>query len=49
MTEFYKYLYSLSAPIMKEAFTQRILNYNLRSFRVTLLPNPNTKNMALIL
>ena len=43
MTEFYKYLYGLSAPIMKEVFTKRILKYNLRNCRQTLLPNPKTK------
>ena len=41
--EFYKYLYGLSAPIMKEVFTKRILKYNLRNCRETLLPNPKTK------
>ena len=29
MTEFYKYLYGLSAPIMKDFFTKRIIKYNL--------------------
>ena len=43
MIEFYKYLYGLSAPIMKEVFTKRILKYNLRNCRETLLPNPKTK------
>ena len=43
MTEFYKYLYGLSAAIMKEAFTKRILKYDLQSFRVTFLPNPKHK------
>ena len=43
MIEFYKYLYSLSAPIMKEVFTRRLLKYNLRNCRVTLLQNPKTK------
>ena len=43
MIEFYKYLYGLSAPIMKEVFTKRILKHNLRNCRVTLLPNPITK------
>ena len=33
MIEFYRYLYSLSALIMKEVFTKRILNYNLRNCR----------------
>ena len=35
MIEFYRYLYSLSALIMKEVFTKRILNYNLRNCRWT--------------
>ena len=43
MIEFYKYLYGLSAPIMKEVFTRRLLKYNLRNCRVTLLQNPKTK------
>ena len=43
MTEFYKHLYGLSAPIMKEVFIKRILKCNLRSYRVFLLPVPNTK------
>ena len=43
MIEFCKYLYGFSAPIMKEVFTKRILKYNLRSCRVTLLPSPKTK------
>ena len=43
MTEFYKYLYGLSATIMKEAFTKRILKYDLQSFRVTFWPNPKHK------
>ena len=29
MIEFYKYLYGLSAPIMKDFFTKRIIKYNL--------------------
>ena len=41
--EFYKYLYGLSAPMMKEVFTKRLLKYNLRNYRVTLLPNPKTQ------
>ena len=41
MIEFYKY--GLSAPIMKEVFTNRIFKYNLRNCRETLLPNPKTK------
>ena len=28
MIEFYKYLYGLSAPIIKEIFTKRFLEYN---------------------
>ena len=43
MIQFYKYLNGLSAPIMKEAFTKRILKYNFRNCRQTLLPNPKTK------
>ena len=43
MTELYKYLYGLSAAIMKEFFTERLLQYNLRNCRLTLLPNPKTK------
>ena len=43
MIEFYKCLYVLSAPIMKEALTKRLLKYNLRNRRVTLLPNLKTK------
>ena len=43
MIEFYKYLYGLSAPIMKEVFTKRILKYNLRNYRQLFLPNPKTK------
>ena len=43
MIEFYKYLYGLSAPIMKEVLTKRLLKYNLRNCRVNLLPNPKTK------
>ena len=42
MIEFYKYLYGLSAPVMKD-FTKRILKYNLQNCRETLLPNPKTK------
>ena len=42
-TIFYNYLYGLSAPIMKEAFTKRILKYNLPNYRQTLLPNPKSK------
>ena len=41
--EFYKYLSGHSAPTIKVKFTKRILNYNLRSCRVNLLPNPKTK------
>ena len=43
MTELYKYLYGLSAAIMKEVFTKRLLQYNPRNCRLTLLPNPKTK------
>ena len=43
MIEFCKYLCGLSAPTMKEFFTKRILKYNLRKCRETLLPNPKTK------
>ena len=43
MIDFYKYLYGLSAPIMKEVFTKRIRKYNFRNSRQTLLPNPKTK------
>ena len=43
MIEFYKYLYGLSAPIMKEVSTKRILKYNFRNCRQTLFPNPKTK------
>ena len=45
MIEFYKYLYSLSAFIFRLSlfFKKRILKCNLRSCRVTLLPNPKTK------
>ena len=35
-----KYLYGLSAPVMKKSFTKKIIKYNVRSCRVTLLPNP---------
>ena len=43
MIKFYKYPYGLSAPIIKEVFTKRLLKYNLRNCRVTLQPNPKTK------
>ena len=43
MIEFNKYIYGLSSPIMKDVFTKRILKYNRRSFRLTLLPNPKIK------
>ena len=36
MIEFFKYLYDLSSPIMKQDFTKRILN--LRICRLILLP-----------
>ena len=42
MTEIYKYLYDLSAPIMK-VLINRILKYDLRNCRATLLRNPKTK------
>ena len=42
MIEFYKYLYGHSALIMK-VFTKRLLIYNLRNCRQTLLLNPKTK------
>ena len=42
MIEFYKYLYGLSAPIMKEVFIKGILKYNLRNCRDTPLSNPKT-------
>ena len=41
--EFCKYLYGLSDSKMKEVFTKRILKYNLRNCRQTLLSNPKTK------
>ena len=47
MTEFYSYLCSLLAPEMKEAFTKRVLKYNLRNSKVTLLPIPKTKKCGL--
>ena len=43
MIEFYKCLYSLSAPTVKEIFTKSLHKYNLQNCRVTLLPNPKTK------
>ena len=43
MIEFDTYLYRLLDPIMKEFLTKRILKCNLRSCRVTLLPNPKAK------
>ena len=43
MTELYKYLYGLSAAIMKEVFTKRLSQYNFRNCKLTLLPNPETK------
>ena len=43
MIEFHKYLYGLSAPIMKEVFTKRLLKYSLPNCRATLLRNPETK------
>ena len=47
MIESYKYIYSLSVPIMKEVFAKRILKYNLRSCRVTLFSNPKTKKYGI--
>ena len=41
--EFYKYLSGHSAPTIKVKFTKRIIKYNLRNCRQTLLPNPKTK------
>ena len=38
----YKYLFGLSAPMMKEVFT-KAPKYNLRSRKVTLLQNPKIK------
>ena len=43
MSEFYKYIYDLLAPIMKEFFTKRILKHNLWNCKETALPNPKTK------
>ena len=48
MIEFHKYLYGLSAPIMKEVFTKRLLKYSLRNCRATLLRNPETKGTGTI-
>ena len=31
---------------MKDVFTKRLLKYNLRNCRVTLLPNPKTKKYS---
>ena len=45
MIEFYKYLYGLSGPIMKEVFIERLLKYDFQNCRVTLLPNPKKKNI----
>ena len=45
MWKMFENLYGLSAPIMKENVTNRVLKYNLQSCRVTLLPNPKTKKM----
>ena len=44
MIEFFKCLYVLLAPIMKEVFTKRVPKYNLPNFKVTLLSNTKTKN-----
>ena len=41
-----KFLYGLSASIRKEVFTKRILEYHLRSCRVTLLPNLEVKKYS---
>ena len=46
MIEFYKCFYSLSASIMKQVSTKRLLKYNLRNYRGTLLPNAKTKNYS---
>ena len=47
MIEFNKYILYIylinTSPIMKDVFTKRILKYNRRSFRLTLLPNPKIK------
>ena len=48
MTEFYQYLYGLSAPITKWVFIKRILKYNLWKCRVTFLPNPKTKKYGTV-
>ena len=45
MIEFYKSLYSLSAPIMKDFFTKRMLKHNPRNCRQIL---KEKKNMTLI-
>ena len=36
-------LHLLSAAIMEDVFTKRILKYNLKNCRLNLLPNPKTK------
>ena len=46
MIEFYKYLYGLSSPVIKDIFTKRLLKYKLRNCRATLLPNPKTKKYS---
>ena len=46
MIEFYKCLYGLSAPTMKDVFTKRILKYRLRICKVILLPNPKRKKQT---
>ena len=43
MIEYCKHLYGLSAPVMKEVFTKRIVKYNLRNCRVTLLAYSKTE------
>ena len=49
MIKFYKYVYGLSATIKKKGFTKTTIKYNLRNCSVTLLPNAETKNTALLL
>ena len=48
MTEFYKYLYGLSTPIMKEVFTKRILSITFEIVEKTFFQILQPKNMALI-
>ena len=47
MIEFCKYLYGLSAAIMKKVFTKRLLKYNLRNCGANYLPKPKTKKYGL--